>query len=263
MSTAAEACTASGLSRARSAPTPAPPRRTTGRRLGPAPSRGRTRPVGRDGHRSRAPETRLTGHRRAARGATRRSRLRRGAGLPSRSTGRRGSSLVRGGVTPGGLLRSAPARRPRPRGAIRRWMAWTSRAGRPPAGRRRSSRRLASHRDNISTAYRIPCLEAGGPVSAWSTPGHRPSGRGRGRAGRAYASLRDARPLLVARARRRSTRDASPCAVVSTPRAGRAGALQPIVVASRLRRGGAGMPTAKERAEASWPPSRPARRSSA
>src|SRR4051794_1314100 len=75
-------------------------------------------------------------------------------------------------------------------------MAWTSRAGRPPAGRRRSSRRWARSQINHSA---VPCLEAGGPVSAWSTPGRCPSGRGWRRAGRAYASLRDARPLLVGR----------------------------------------------------------------
>ena len=204
---------------------------------------GETRLAGRGGYTLAPPRKRASPVTVSLRTCTtRRSRLRRGAGLPSRSTGRRGSSLVRGGVIPGGLLRSAPARRPRPRGALRRWMAWTSRAGRPPAGRRRSSRRLGCSRTNYKS---VPCLKAGGPipypslridaraleagregaarrlgrsrdklqhrtvfggrraVSAWSTPGHRPSGRGRGRAGRAYASLRDARPLPVGRLRRR------------------------------------------------------------
>src|SRR3954451_12580662 len=55
---------------------------------------------------------------------------------------------------------------------------------------------LGCSRTNHSAAA---CLETGGPASAWSTPGHRRSGWGRGRAGRAYASLRDARPLPVGR----------------------------------------------------------------
>ena len=169
--TEAEACTASDLRRARSAPSvrAAAPNGGPLPRAGALSRAGRGPPVG-TSTRSRRRRKRASSITASLRTwTTRRSRLRRGAGLPSRSTGRRGSPLVRGGVTPGGLLRSAPARRPRPRGALRRWMAWTSRAGRPPAGRRRSSRRLACSRTNYSICTVFGGRRAGfGMVGSWS-----------------------------------------------------------------------------------------------
>ena len=90
----------------------------------------------------------------AARNAPRRSPPRLARGRPPPFAAPPRGRLALAIHRPPGIIARAGRRDPRrpaplrsgasapPRGALRRWMAWTSRAGRPPAGRRRSSRAL-------------------------------------------------------------------------------------------------------------------------